>query len=92
LEEEAADAPRVRVVGDVEQRAAMTRWGHYEDEAYLAEYLKRRGVWDGLRRQGLADGTVVAVGPGELLWMAGSLVPLTSREALELLGDEERQP
>ena len=76
-----------RVVGDIEARAEMTRWGHYEDEAYLAEYLKRRGVGDAMRRRGVPDGAAVAVGPGELLWVNGTLLPASSREAVEHLTD-----
>jgi GTP-binding protein len=70
-----------RVEGDVEERAVMTRFGHYQDEAYLIEYLRRRGVQDALQRQGPKPGDLVRVGPGELVWTEGGLVPRMSREA-----------
>jgi GTP-binding protein len=72
-----------RVVGDVEERAQMTRFGHFEDEAYLAEYLRRRGVVDALRRAGVQEGDRVAIGPGALVWVGDGLMPAVSREAAE---------
>jgi GTP-binding protein len=81
-------ADGVRLVGDVEERAVMTRWGHYEDEAFLAEYLRRRGVWDALRKRDLREGTKLQVGPGALLWIEESLVPVLSREAAEFQSRE----
>ncbi|MBX5466832.1 MAG: GTPase ObgE [Firmicutes bacterium] len=68
-------ASGVAVVGDVEERAEMTYWGHPEAEAYFCEYLRRRGVVEALAQEGLSDGTPVTVGPGTLIWYQGDLVP-----------------
>jgi GTP-binding protein len=64
-----------RLLGDAEERAAMTQWGNREAEEYLAEYLRRRGVGPMLRRAGLEDGTTVRIGPGVLVYGEGTLWP-----------------
>lgn len=64
-----------RLLGDAEERAAMTQWGSREAEEYLAEYLRRRGVGPMLRRAGLEDGTTVRIGPGVLVYGEGTLWP-----------------
>lgn len=63
----------VRLVGDVEERAAMTYWGNPDAEAYFCEYLRRRGVVELLAREGIPEGTRVLVGPGALVWRYGDL-------------------
>jgi GTP-binding protein len=63
---EAAD--RVRLVGDVEQRAAMTLWGQADAEKYFCEYLRRRGVVQALRRAGVANNSEVWIGDGLLFF------------------------
>lgn len=64
----------LRLVGDLEERAEMTRWGSREAEDYLIEYLRRRGVRDALRRLGATAGQTVRVGPGEFRWWEDDLV------------------
>ncbi|MCL5064639.1 MAG: GTPase ObgE [Firmicutes bacterium] len=64
----------VRVVGDVEERAAMTYWGNPEAEEYFAEYLRRRGVPQLLRKRNIATDTAVLVGEGRLVWKQGDLI------------------
>lgn len=59
---------RVRVVGDVEQRAAMTLWGNADAEHYFCEYLRRRGVVQALRRARVPDNSQVLVGDGLLFF------------------------
>lgn len=68
LEEEGA-----RLRGDVEERAAMTYWGNHDAEEYFCEYLRRRGVPEALRREGVPDDTPVLVGEGRLRWQGGDL-------------------
>ncbi len=63
----------VRIVGDVEERAAMTYWGNPEAEEYFAEYLRRRGVPHLLRKHSVATDTLVWVGEGRLVWKEGDL-------------------
>lgn len=58
----------VRVIGDVERRAARTLWGQAEAERYFCEYLRRRGVVQALRRLGLANNTRVLIGDGLLFF------------------------
>jgi GTP-binding protein len=66
----------LRVVGDVEARAVRTAWGNRDAEAYLAEYLRRRGVTEALAAEAPEDGTLVRVGPGALIWRGGGLMPV----------------
>ena len=70
-----ADDEGVRLVGDVEERAAMTLWGNPHAEAYFCEYLRRRGVPEALRRQQVPDNTAIKVGEGTVYWVDGDLVP-----------------
>ncbi|MCY0865339.1 MAG: DUF1967 domain-containing protein, partial [Sulfobacillus sp.] len=70
-----ADDEGFRLVGDVEERAAMTLWGNPHAEAYFCEYLRRRGVPEALRRQQVPDNTAVKVGEGTVYWVDGDLVP-----------------
>jgi GTP-binding protein len=69
-----ADEEGVRLIGDVEERAAMTYWGNVEAEEYFAEYLRRRGVPQLLRRREVETGTAVLIGEGRLLWREGELI------------------
>ncbi|MCY0879097.1 MAG: GTPase ObgE [Firmicutes bacterium] len=64
----------VRLVGDVERRAAMTLWGNPEAERFFCEYLRRRGVVQALKRAGVGDNTAVRVGDGTLLFRDDDLV------------------
>lgn len=70
-----ADDEGIRLVGDVEERAAMTLWGNPHAEAYFCEYLRRRGVPEALRRQQVPDKTAIKVGEGTVYWVDGDLVP-----------------
>ncbi len=68
-----AEDVAVRLIGDVEQRAAMTFWGNSEAEEYFCEYLRRRGVPGLLQRRQIADPTEILIGEGKLLWKDGEL-------------------
>lgn len=74
------DDGALRLIGDLEERAEMTRWGSREAEEYLIEYLRRRGVTDALRRRGAVPGQTVRVGPGEFRWLDDDLVRLEEAE------------
>lgn len=68
------EAPgKVRLVGDVEQRAAMTLWGNANAENYFCEYLRRRGAVSALKRAGVDDNTEVWIGDGLLFFREGDL-------------------
>ncbi len=64
----------MRIVGDVEERAGMTLWGNRDAEKYFLEYLRRRGVENLLRREHVAEDTIIAVGEGTFYWREGQLV------------------
>ncbi len=64
----------VRIVGDVEERAAMTLWGRPEAEEYFCEYLRRRGVPQALKRANIEDDAYVYVGEGVFRWREHELV------------------
>ncbi len=64
----------VHLVGDVEERAAMTYWGNPEAEEYFAEYLRRRGVPQLLRKRSIDTDTRILIGEGQLLWKEGDLM------------------
>ncbi|MDA8206660.1 MAG: GTPase ObgE [Thermaerobacter sp.] len=63
----------VRLVGDLEQRAAMTLWGNANAENYFCEYLRRRGAVAALKRAGVADNTKVWIGDGLLFFRDGDI-------------------
>lgn len=71
----------VRIVGDVEPRAAMTLWGNPNAENYFVEYLRRRGVVQALRRAHVADRTEVLVGDGLLFFRDDDLTAEEEDEA-----------
>ncbi|PSR22068.1 MAG: GTPase ObgE [Sulfobacillus acidophilus] len=71
----------VRLVGDVEQRAAMTLWGNPHAENYFCEYLRRRGVVQALRRAGVPDPAKVWVGEGLVFFRDGDLTAEEPDEA-----------
>lgn len=62
------ESNRVRIVGDVEQRASMTLWGQADAERYFCEYLRRRGVVQALRRARVANNAAVWIGDGLLFF------------------------
>lgn len=64
----------IRVVGDVEDRAAMTLWGRPEAEEYFCEYLRRRGVPNALKQARIPDESLVFVGEGAFRWRQDDLV------------------
>ncbi len=64
----------VRVVGDVEERAAMTLWGRSEAEEYFCEYLRRRGVPQALKKANIEDDAYVFIGEGVFRWREHELV------------------
>lgn len=64
----------VRIVGDVEERAAMTLWGRPEAEEYFCEYLRRRGVPAALKKADVADDACVFIGEGVFRWREHELV------------------
>ena len=64
----------VRIVGDVEERAAMTLWGRPEAEEYFCEYLRRRGVPQALKKADVADDACVFIGEGVFRWREHELV------------------
>ncbi len=68
-----AEEATVRLLGDVEERAAMTFWGNPEAEEYFCEYLRRCGVPALLRRRQIADATEILIGEGKVLWKDGEL-------------------
>lgn len=68
------EAGGVRVVGDVEERAAMTLWGRPEAEEYFCEYLRRRGVPHALKQAGVPDESLIFVGEGAFRWRQQDLV------------------
>ncbi|NMP21226.1 GTPase ObgE [Sulfobacillus harzensis] len=71
----------VRIVGDVEQRARMTLWGHANAEDYFVEYLRRRGVVEALRRAKVPNNTSVWVGEGLLFFRNDDLTAEEEDEA-----------
>ncbi len=73
----------VRLVGDVEHRAAMTLWGNPNAENYFVEYLRRRGVVQALRRARVADNTEVWVGEGLLFFRDDDLTAEEPEDSLK---------
>ncbi len=69
-----AEEGGVRVVGDVEERAAMTLWGRPEAEEYFCEYLRRRGVANALKQAEVPDESLIFVGEGAFRWRQQDLV------------------